>query len=524
MLENPIVALFVGILAGMVLAGLPIGWALRMWYASRRIGTAQKKAEALVEDARRAAETLLEKAKEDSQREFRGKQERLDKETARKRTELEQAEEKISKRESALDKKFDALDRREQRVAQKESRLDQLTKTAAKKAEELEEQVNEAIERCEAISGMTAEEARQTLLQSLEKEVQQECAGLIRRLESDARETAVKKARQIITLAIEKYAAEQVGESTITVVPISGDEIKGRIIGREGRNIRALEAATGCNFIVDDTPEAVVLSCFDPLRREIARLSLDRLLSDGRIHPGRIEDIVQKTEKEVHEKIRELGEQTAYDLGIHGLHPEIIRLIGRLKYRTSYGQNILIHSIEVANVAKIMAAELGVDEHLAKRAGLLHDIGKAVSYEMEGTHAAIGAELAKKYGESPAVVHAIAAHHAEEEARTIVAVLVQSADAVSAARPGARRETLETYIKRLEQLEAIADSFDGVSKAYAIQAGREIRILVDPVKVSDDEAAKLARDIRKRVETELEYPGQIRVTVLREVRSVEYAK
>jgi len=371
---------------------------------------------------------------------------------------------------------------------------------------------------------MTDDQAKQALMENLESQVRQEAGALVRRVEGEARETAVKKARQIITLAVQKYAAEQVSETAISVVNLPSDEIKGRIIGREGRNIRALEAATGCNFIVDDTPEAVVLSCFDPLRREIARLSLESLLSDGRIHPGRIEDVVQKVEKQVHESIREVGEQSAFDLGVNGLHSELVRLLGRLKYRTSYGQNVLKHSIEVANLAKIMAAELGVDAQLAKRAGALHDIGKAVSYEMEGTHAAIGAELAKKYGEPPAIVHAIAAHHAEEEPRTIVAVLVQASDAISAARPGARRETLETYIKRLKQLESIADSFEGVDKSYAIQAGREIRILVDPDRIDDDAAALLARQITKKVETELDYPGQIKVTVLREVRSVEYAK
>ncbi|MFP4581466.1 MAG: ribonuclease Y [Candidatus Sumerlaeia bacterium] len=523
MFDDP-VFLITGVLVGMVLAGAPIGWGLHTWYTNRRYASAERKVQDMLDEGRQKADEMAKEARKDAQKELDRKRDQLEKEIDRRLKDIEQSENKIGRRESALDKKFDQLDRREQRISQKESRLDQLQKQAQSKQDELDQKLEEAVRRCETISGMTVDEAKQVLLESLEKEVAQEAAAAIRRMESEARESAAKKARQIITMAIQKYAAEQVGESTVSVVPLSSDEIKGRIIGREGRNIRALEAVTGCNFVVDDTPEAVVLSCFDPLRREVARQSLERLLSDGRIHPGRIEDVVQKTEKDVQEAIRELGEQTAYDLGIHGLHPELIRLVGRLKYRTSYGQNILNHSIEVANIAKIMAGELGVDQQLAKRAGLLHDIGKAVSYEMEGTHANIGADLAKRYGESPAVVHAIAAHHAEEEPRTLVAVLVQSADAVSAARPGARRETLETYIKRLQQLESIADSFDGVAKAYAIQAGREIRILVDPEKVNDDEAALLARKITKKVESELEYPGQIRVTVLREVRSVEYAK
>lgn len=528
MLENPTQSLFLGFLAGLVVMGAPCGYlVLQMLQArkeKKKLGSAQEKAEALVADAQAEADRLKKEADKEMAESRKKHEAQLEKESAKRQSEMDRMEQKINRRESAIDKKFDNLDRREQRMAQKESQLDDLQKEAENRLKELDDRVHEITERCEAVSGMSAEEARQMLLENLRKDVEMESAAFIRRMETEAKEQAAKKARQVITMAIEKYAAEQVGETTISVLPLSSDEIKGRIIGREGRNIRALEAATGCNFIIDDTPEAVVLSCFDPLRREIARQSLEKLISDGRIHPGRIEDVVQKVEKEVHESIRELGEQTAYDLGIHGLHPEIIRLIGRLRYRTSYGQNVLNHSIEVANLAKIMAAELQVDEQVAKRAGLLHDIGKAVSYEMEGTHATIGADLAKRYGETPAVVHAIAAHHGEEESRTIVAVLVQSSDAVSAARPGARRETLETYVKRLQQLESIADSFDGVTKAYAIQAGREIRVMVDPEKVNDDEAAKLARDITKKVEADLEYPGQIRVTVLREVRSIEYAK
>ena len=513
-----------GLVVGMVLAGALVGWALQVWHTGRRIGSVKNRVRQLIEEAERSADELKKGAQKETDRELRALKERAERDISRSRRAIGRLEQKLAEHKSVLEKKIEAAERREKEVARKETETGALRKTLDKQREELQERVDEITQRYEEISGMTAEQAKQALLENLESEVRQEAGALVRRVESEARETAAKKARQVITLAVQKYAAEQVSESAISVVNLPSDEIKGRIIGREGRNIRALEAATGCNFIVDDTPEAVVLSCFDPLRREIARLSLEGLMSDGRIHPGRIEDVVQKVEKQVHESIREVGEQTAFDLGVNGLHAELIRLIGRLKYRTSYGQNVLKHSFEVANLAKIMAAELGVDAQLAKRAGVLHDIGKAVSYEMEGTHAAIGAELAKKYGEPPAIVHAIAAHHAEEEPRTIVAVLVQASDAISAARPGARRETLETYIKRLKQLESIADSFEGVDKSYAIQAGREIRILVDPNKIDDDAAALLARQITKKVETELEYPGQIKVTVLREVRSVEYAK
>jgi ribonuclease Y len=507
-----------------LLAGWAIGSLLQKWLAARRLGGARDKAEQLVDEARQKSEETRKQADKEAKEERERQQERADREIMRRRSEIDRQEQKTSDREKALDKKFESIDRREQSLSTKESRLDQLAKEAEKKNESLEARIQDAIHRCEEVSGMTADEAKQVLLDTLEGELRQESETLIRRVENETRETSAKKARQIITLAIQKYASDQVSETTVSVLNLPNDEAKGRIIGREGRNIRALEAVTGCNFIVDDTPEAVVLSCFDPLRREMARRTLEKLLADGRIHPGRIEDVFAKIEKDMMETIRELGEQAAFDLNIHGLHPELIRLIGRLRYRTSYGQNVLDHSIEVANVAKIMAAELQVDSQLAKRAGLLHDIGKAVSYEMEGTHAGIGAELAKKYGEVPAVVHAIASHHAEEEPRTIVAVLVQAADAISAARPGARRETLETYVKRLKSLENIAASFEGVTKAYAIQAGREVRILVDPDKVSDTRAGSLARDVTKKVEAELEYPGQIKVTVLREVRSVEYAK
>jgi ribonuclease Y len=371
---------------------------------------------------------------------------------------------------------------------------------------------------------MTRDEARQTLLRKLEDEVKQEAAIFIKRSEDEAKEKADKEARKIIGLAIQRCAADHAVETTVSVVNLPSDEMKGRIIGREGRNIRALEIATGVDVIIDDTPEAVILSGFDPIKREIAKQSLEKLIQDGRIHPGRIEEIVEKVKKEMDNNIREEGEKAVLDTGLHGIHPEIVKLLGRLKYRTSYGQNVLQHSIEVANLMGVMASELKLDFNLAKRIGILHDIGKAVSHEVEGTHSKLGADLARKYGESENICHAIEAHHQDIEPKTLLAVLVQAGDAISASRPGARRETLETYVKRLEKLESIADSFKGVAKAYAIQAGREIRVMVQPEKVTDAQAAVMARDITKKIEEGLEYPGQIKVTVVRETRAVEYAK
>ncbi len=459
-----------------------------------------------------AKEKLLERERE------------FERDLHRRRREMERIEAKLQKRESLLEKKIDSAERHERSMMEKDKRLEEKLAEAEAKAEQYEKLRAEALRKCEELSGLTVDQAKDMLLRSLEEDIKQEAAALIRRVETETKENANKKARQIITLAIQKCATDQVSESTVSVVNLPNDEMKGRIIGREGRNIRALEAATGVNIIIDDTPEAVVLSCFDPMRREIARQTLEKLLGDGRIHPGRIEEVVAKVEKEVNDNIRETGERTAFDLGIHGMHPELLKLLGRLKYRTSYGQNVLMHTQEVVHLMETMASELGVDAQLAKRAGLLHDIGKAVSYEMEGTHAMIGAELARKYNEPPAVVHAMASHHWEEEPKTIIAVLLQAADAISAARPGARRETLESYVKRLENLERIANSYEGVDKAYALQAGREIRIAVEPTAMNDNDCSKLARDITKQIESELEYPGQIKVTVCREMRVTEYAK
>jgi ribonuclease Y len=500
------------------------GYVLRKLLYEQKVKTARSEAQRILDEANKEAERKRKEAVLEAKEEFYQRQRQAERDLRRRKVEIERQEKKIQARESQVDKKGELLEKRERSIGDKERALESKLESVDRKQEELQRLNEQALRKCEEISGLTSEEAKRMLLENLETEVRQEAAALVRRVENETREIAQKKSRQIVTLAIQKCATDQVRHTTVSLVNLPNDEMKGRIIGREGRNIRALEAATGCNIIVDDTPEAVVLSCFDPLRREIARLSLERLIGDGRIHPARIEEVVTKAEKDVMESIREAGEQVAFDLRIHELHPELIKLLGRLKFRTSYGQNVLMHSVEVAHLTEVMASEIGVDAQLAKRAGLLHDIGKAVSYEMEGTHSLIGAELAKKYNESPAVVHAMAAHHAEENPRTIIAVLVQAADAISASRPGARRETLEAYIQRLEKLESIASSFEGVEKSYAIQAGREIRIIVVPDKLNDAECAKLARDVTKKIESGLEYPGQVKVTVVRETRAVEYAR
>jgi ribonuclease Y len=435
----------------------------------------------------------------------------------RKRGELERQERRLQQRQTSLDQRFDTV---EQRV----HKLDTKDKQLEARHVELEQLFGRELQELERIANLSTEEAKEVLLQRVEADTRQDMARLIREIEAEAKEQSERKAREIITLAIQRYASDQVAETTVSSVPLPSDEMKGRIIGRGGRNIRAIENATGVDLLIDDTPEAVTLSSFDPIRREIARVSLEKLVQDGRIHPARIERVVEKAQQEVAAVVEEAGERAMYEMGVHGLHSELVKLIGQLKFRTSYGQNVLMHSIESAHIAAMMAAELGANINLAKEAGLLHDIGKAVSHEVEGPHARIGADLAKRYGRSPEVVNAIAAHHCEEEALSLEAVLIQAADALSGARPGARRETLESYIKRVEALEDLAGSFEGVEKSFAIQAGREIRIVVKPEEIDDLGIVTLSRDIAKKVEESLQYPGQIKVTVIREMRAIDFAK
>ncbi len=519
---HPLFLAFLGIICGIGL--FLLGYHFRRYRAQSRLRRAQEEVQNILENAKREAESRKREAELEAKDLLFRTRTRFEKETEVRRYELLKLEKRLMQKESNLDRKVDLLEKNERDIRQAEKNLETRTKGLETREQELANLIKEEKEKLQRIAGMSSEQAKKLLLERLEGEVRQDAGLMIKRIEEEARETADKKAREVIGLAIQRCAAEHVVESTVSVVNLPDDEMKGRIIGREGRNIRALETATGIDVIVDDTPGAVILSGFDMVRREIARQSLERLISDGRIHPGRIEEIVEKVKKEVESSIREEGQKMAFDLGISGLHPEIVRLVGRLRYRTSYGQNVLQHSREVAYLMGVMASEMKLDVTLAKRAGLLHDLGKAVDQEMEGTHARIGASLAKRYGESPAIIHAIEAHHQDIEPQTVMAVLVQAADAISATRPGARRETLESYIERLEKLEAIADAFKGVEKSYAIQAGREIRVIVQPEKMNDEEVVVLAREISKKIESELEYPGQVKVTVIRETRAVEYAK
>ena len=485
---------------------------------------AEELAAKVLEDARREADTITKEAELSAKDVALAAKEEAEKDLKEKKKELQNQEKRIQQKEENLDKKAALFDQKEMEILKKEQAIAGKEQGLSQKEEELDRSQAEQKAKLEAISGMTAEEAKSVLMESMESEAKHDAAKRIKLIEDEARETADKKSKEIIASAIQRYAGEYVSEKCVSVVPLPSDEMKGRIIGREGRNIRALEAATGIDLIIDDTPEAVILSGFNPVRREVARLSLEKLLSDGRIHPGRIEEVVSKSEEEVEKAIKEAGEQAAFDLGVHGIHPEILKLVGRLRYRTSYTQNVYQHSLEVAFLCGIMAAELGLNVKQAKRAGLLHDLGKAVDHEVEGSHAVIGADLARKYGESPKIVHAIAAHHEDEKPTTILAVLVQAADALSGARPGARREMMESYVKRLEDLERIATSFDGVQSSFAIQAGREIRVMVSSEKVSDDQSVVLARDIAKKIESEMTYPGMIKVNVIRETRATEYAR
>lgn len=496
-------------------------WFGGYWYrrniAEAKVAKAEDAVKQMIDAAQKRAETIKKETILEAKEEVYKLKSENERENRERRNEIQRSERRLLQKEELLDKKIEAIEQREENAVKKQKEIEaseaEINELKAKQLKELE-----------TISGMSMDEAKDILLESVEHDARHEAALMLREIEQKTKEEADKRARNIVSLAIQRCAADHVAETTVSVVALPNDEMKGRIIGREGRNIRTLETATGVDLIIDDTPEAVILSGFDPVGREVARIALEKLIMDGRIHPGRIEEMVEKARKEVDVQIREAGEQAIFECGIHGLHHELVKLLGRLKYRTSYGQNVLKHSIEVSHLAGIMAAEIGANVTLAKRAGLLHDIGKAIDHEVEGPHVQIGADVAKKYRENNQVINAIMAHHGDVEPATVEAVLVQAADAISAARPGARRETLENYIKRLEKLEEIANSFEGVDKSFAIQAGREIRIIVKPENVNDADTIIMAKEIVKRIETELEYPGQIKVNVIRETRAVEFAK
>ena len=504
-------------IAGAGAAGGIVGYFVRKNVAESKIATAEETAIRIIQDAEQAGETKRKEALMEAKEEIHRMRSEMERENKERRSDLQRQERRLLQKEENLDRKIDSFEKKEEHLALKETKLNE---SQAKVDELYQKQLGEL----ERLSGLSTEDAKKELLLSVEEEVKHESAMMIKELEQQAKDEADRKAREIISLAIQRCAADHVAETTVSVVALPNDEMKGRIIGREGRNIRTLETLTGIDLIIDDTPEAVIISGFDPVRREVARIALEKLINDGRIHPSRIEEMVEKAQKEVEQRIKEAGEQAMFSVGVHGLHPEMVKLLGRLKYRTSYGQNVLNHSVEVAHLATIMASELGVDVNLAKRAGLLHDIGKAVDHEVEGSHVELGVEIAKKYRESDLVINAIAAHHGDTEPKSVEAVLISACDAVSAARPGARRETLESYLKRLTRLEEISESFDGVEKCYAVQAGREIRIMVKPEQVDDASAILLARDVAKKIEAEMEYPGQIKVHLIRESRAIDYAK
>ena len=504
--------------------GVAIGFFLRKKVVEQKIASTEEITKKIIADAQKEAETLRKEAKLQAKEELYRTKAEFEKETRNKKIELQKLEKRLAQKEENLEKKVNLIDQKEILIAKREKSVEAQEKMVREMEEKYSHLLEEQKRLLEKISGMTSEEAKKLLIQSLENEAKHESAKTIRKIEEETKENADKIARNIIAMAIQRYSADYVAEKTVSVVALPNDEMKGRIIGREGRNIRSIEQITGVDLIIDDTPETILISSFDPIRREIARIALERLIADGRIHPSRIEEIVEKVRQEMETTIREAGEQAIFDIGLQKINPELTRLLGRLKYRTSYDQNVLQHSLEVAYLSGLMAGELGINIKSAKRAGLLHDIGKAVDHEVEGSHAMIGADLAKKYGESEEIIHAIAAHHDDVKPQTVLAVLVQAADALSAARPGARREMLGTYVKHLKDLEDIANSFKGVTKSYAVQAGREIRVMVESSEISDDDAVVLSKEISKKIEESLTYPGQIKVTVIRETRAIEYAK
>ncbi len=516
----PVVQIVIAILVTLAIA-VPLVWKLAISYhvkvVEAKIGSAEEKAREIIDEALKTAETKKREALLEAKEESLKTKNELEKESKERRAEVQRYEKRVLSKEETLDRKIEALEKKESRLTAKEAELDKVKN----EAEELHAQ---QLQELEKISGLTSEQAKEYLLKTVEDEVKHETAMLVKELESKAKEEADKKAKDYVVTAIQKCAADHVAETTISVVQLPNDEMKGRIIGREGRNIRTLETLTGVDLIIDDTPEAVILSGFDPIRREVARIALEKLIVDGRIHPARIEEMVEKAQKEVEVMIREEGEAATLEVGVHGIHPELVRLLGKMKFRTSYGQNALKHSIEVAQLSGLLAGEIGVDIRMAKRAGLLHDIGKSVDHEMEGSHIQIGVDLCRKYKESAIVINAVESHHGDVEPESLIACIVQAADTISAARPGARRETLETYTNRLKQLEDISNSFKGVDKSFAIQAGREVRIMVVPDQITDADMILLARDISKQIESELEYPGQIKVNVIRESRVTDYAK
>lgn len=513
-------SIVITVIATLLISGavfIPVGMTIRKKTAETKIKSAENEAKRVLETANREAESIKKEEVLKAKEEIMKSRDELDKEIKERRGEVQRQERRLIQKEENLDKRSDAFERKENELKKIEGEL-------AKKKADIQEVFNRQMRELQKISGLSKEDAKRQLLSQLEKQLTTEKALLIKEIEGKAKEEANKNAKNILSYAIQKCAADHTAETTVSIVNLPNDDMKGRIIGREGRNIKALETLTGIDLIIDDTPDAVIISGFDPLRREVAKVALEKLIEDGRIHPAKIEEMVEKAKEEIEAIIKAEGERATLETGVMGLHPDVVRLLGKLKYRTSYGQNVLNHSIEVSNLARIMAEELGLDANRAKRAGLLHDLGKALDHDMEGTHVELGVEVLRKYKENDLVVNAVEAHHGDVEPQTLEAVLVQAADAISASRPGARRETLETYIKRLQNLEEIANSFDGVDKSFAIQAGREVRIVVKPEKVSDDQMTVLARDIAKKVESDMEYPGQIKVNVIRESRAVDYAK